>query len=70
MGRPPDMEVVNEVLDGDPLLLPQEACELLGLTEPQLLRKALRGEIPSIQLFGSGYPRRYRTSVITALAPT
>lgn len=61
-----DQDLIDDVLDGDPLLTPDEAGALLG-TDPEVLEDHARrpGRVPSIRL---GHRRRYRTSVINHLA--
>ena len=62
-----DMNLVNEILDGDPVLLPEEAAAQLGVSENVLYERAVAGTVPSIQPGGPNGPRRYRQSAITRL---
>ena len=67
-----DLTLVAEVLDGDPLLLPEEAAAQLGIDEDDLTIRAQAGLIASVQVMpdsekGRGV-RRYRQSVITEAA--
>jgi hypothetical protein len=61
-------DLVDELIGGDPFLTPLEVQEILGLDQDQLLYRAGAGIIASVQPGGPGTERRYRTSVITALA--
>jgi hypothetical protein len=67
-----DQALVDELLGGDPLLLPDEAAGLLGIDVDDLTDRARAGEIPCVQVTPDAVKargaRRYRTSVITALA--
>lgn len=67
-----DYTLIEEILGGDPLLLPEEAAAQLGIDEGDLTTRARAGLIASVQVVpdsirGKGV-RRYRQSVITALA--
>jgi hypothetical protein len=63
-----DLNRVNEILGGDPLLTPPEAAAQLGISEDELYGHACAGRVPCLQPGGPGSWRRYRTSVITRLA--
>ena len=70
-----DHALVAAVLDGDPLLLPEEAAALLGIDEDELTIRARAGLIASVQVIpetgsrpGGRGVRRYRKSVITEAA--
>ena len=67
-----DQALIDEILGGDPLLLPEEAAGLLGIDVWDLTARAHTGQIPAIQIVPDNGDargtRRYRTSVITALA--
>lgn len=65
-----DYALVEEILGGDPLLLPEEAAAQLGVDEDDLTVQAQAGMIESVQVIpdserGRGV-RRYRQSVIDA----
>lgn len=62
-----DQTRIDEILGGDPLLLPSEAAAKLRVSEEMLARYARAGRVPSIRVAALG-DRRYRTSVITRLA--
>lgn len=64
--EPVDQALVDEILGGDPLLTPGEALAVLGWGREVLMSHARAGKVPCIVLPGGH--RRYRTSVILALA--
>jgi hypothetical protein len=63
-----DLNLVNEILGGDPLLTPPEAAKALGITEDELYGHAVAARVPHLQPGGPGSWRRYRQSVIARLA--
>jgi hypothetical protein len=65
---PIDQDLINDVLDNDPLLTPDEAAEALGISTLELEKHARDRRIASIQPVSPGL-RRYRTSAVAAFRP-
>lgn len=63
-----DQGLLDDILGGDPLLLPSEAAALLGVDAMELYDLTVRGTVPAIQPGGPKAQHRYRTSDIDQLA--